>query len=202
MYSPKVKALSQISKLCAMHQNLKMGLAYTNEQYSALSEIDKLIALISRAGCFTDRRPSDGGQTNNMVFMDSLHHLSKKTFSNIPLFGIGDDPPVRIHLNLKRGPFIYTLKPIPLFSAPGFSSFFLSGFSQINPGSNFIHLILEEILTFMIKTDANSKEITTLINEVKNKSMRNALFKNPTISCTPEKTHTFLNKLIQRISFA
>ena len=148
---PKSKALSQVSKASAMLRNLRMGLEYTNHQYSTLSEIDELFALMSKEGCFSNANSTQGNTAQNIIFTDTLRYLTNKRFSHIPLFGIGDESPVRIHLNFPRGREVYSVQPVPLLSAPGFSSFMKSGLNCKKPDSRFLDSILREILSFMFK---------------------------------------------------
>lgn len=197
----KIKSMSQVNKSSAMLHNLEMGLEYTNHQYANLSEIDKLFALMSKEGFFRNEKTFQDYTGPDIIFADSLRHLSNKRFSHIPLFGIGDESPVRIHLNFKRGREVYLIKPIPLLSAPAFSSFLKSGLNGKKPDSQFLSSILQEILSFMIMVSNNSKEITALIEEVTINSNRIAQL-NSTRADTVKKTrYTFLNKLIQCISF-
>jgi hypothetical protein len=197
-----INAMSQVSKSSAMLKNLKMGLEYTNHQYSSLSEIDKLFTLMSKEGCFSNEMTFRDNIAQDIIFTDSLRNLTYKRFSNIPLFGIGDESPVKIHLNFRRGREVYSIQPIPLLSAPGFSSFMKSGFNRKKPDSHFLDSILHEILSFMIMTSNNTKEISSLIEEVTFNSNHIAQLYKAQACTTPKSGNTFLSKLIQCISFS
>lgn len=197
----KNRAMSQVNKSSAMLRNLKMGLEYTNYQYSSLSEIDKIFAVMSKEGCFSNEMSSQGSPAKNIIFTDTLRHLTSKRFSHIPLFGIGDESPVRIHLNFQRGYEVYSIHPVPLLGAPSFSSFIKSGFNCKKPDQYFIDSILKEILSFMIMTNNNAKEIRALIEEVTIISNRLAQLNGTTSDPVTKPGQTFISKLIQCMSF-
>lgn len=198
----KNKAMSQVNKSSAMLRNLKMGLEYTNHQYSCLSEIDKVFALMSKEGCFSNEKTFRGNIAQGIIFTDTLRYLTNKRFSHIPLFGIGDESPVRIHLNFPRGREVYSIQPVPLLSAPGFSSFMKAGLNCQNPDTRFLNSILQEILSFMIITSNNAKEIEALIDEVIIISNRLTQLNRSTSDPLVKPRQTFISRLIQCISFS
>ena len=199
---PKNKAMSQITKSSAMLRNLRMGLEYTNHQYSCLSEIDKLFALMTREGFFSNENTSRGNTDQDIIFTDTLRYLTNKKFSHIPLFGIGDESPVRIHLNFPRGREVYSIQPVPLLGAPGFSSFMKSGFNCKKPDSRFFDSILREILSFMFMTSNNAKDIAALIDEVTIISNRLGQLNGATSDPVAKPRQTFITRLIQCMSFS
>ena len=198
----KNKAMSQVNKSSAMLRNLKMGLEYTNYQYSCLSEIDKLFALMSKEGSFSNDNTFRGSTAQDFIFTDTLRYLTNKRFSNIPLFGIGDESPLKIHLNFPRGREVYSIQPVPLLSAPGFSSLMKSGLNCRKPDSRFLNSILHEILSFMIKTSNNAKDIAALIDEVTIISNRLGQLNGTTSDPVAKPRQTFISRLIQCISFS
>lgn len=199
---PKNKSMSQVNKSSAMLRNLKMGLEYTNHQYSCLSEVDKLFALMSKEGCFSNDNTFRSSTAQDIIFTDTLRYLTNKRFSYIPLFGIGDESPVRIHLNFPRGREVYSIQPVPLLSAPGFSSFMKSGLNCKKPDSPFLDSILQEILSFMIKTSDNAKDLAALIDEVTIISNRLGKFNGATSDPVAKPRQTLISRLIQCISFS
>ena len=198
----KYRAMSQVNKSSAMLRNLKMGLKYTNHQYTSLSEIDKIFALMSKEGCFCNEKSFLGSTAQDIIFTDTLRHLTNKRFSHIPLFGIGDESPVRIHLNFPRGREVYSIQPVPLLGAPGFSSFMKSGLNCKKPDSRFLDSILKEILSFMIKTSNNAKDIAALIDEVTIISSRLGKLNGATSDLVAKPRQTLITRLIQCISFS
>ena len=195
------KSMSQVNKSSAMLHNLKMGLEYTKHQYSCLSEIDKLFALMSKEGYFSNNNTFRGSTAQDIIFTDTLSYLTNKRFSHIPLFGIGDESPVRIHLNFPCGREVYSIQPVPLLSAPGFSSFMKSGLNCKKPDSRFLDSILKEILSLMIKTSNNTKDIAALIDEVTIISSRLKKLNGATSDPVTKPKHTFISRLIRRLSF-
>ena len=80
-FESKNKALSQVSKASSMLRNLRKGLEYTNHQYSTLSEIDKLFALMSKEGCFSNASSTRSNTAQDIIFTDTLRYLTNKRFS-------------------------------------------------------------------------------------------------------------------------
>ncbi len=199
--NPNDRALSQGTRSSVMLRNLQLGLEYTEVQYSTLSKIDKLFALMTDEGCFTNDKTTSKNFAQNIVYTDTLKTLTTKRFSHIPLFGIGDESPIRIHLNLNRKRETYTLHPVPLLRAPGFSSFMKSGLTQRTPEPQFVELILEEILSFMISSEASSKEISALIDKVTCNSERINQLRGANLIASPKSGQSFFTKLIRTFSF-
>jgi hypothetical protein len=156
---------------------------------------------MSKEGCFSNENTFRGSTAQDIIFTNTLRYLTNKRFSHIPLFGIGGDSPTRIHLNFPRGREVYSIHPVPLLSAPGFSSFMKSGLNCQKPDSRFLDSVLQEILSFMIMTSNNTKEITALIDEVTIFSNRLAQLNGTQSDPVAKPRHTFLSRLIQCMSF-
>jgi hypothetical protein len=76
-----------------------------------------------------------------------------------------------------------------------------SGLNCKKPDSRFLDLILKEILSLMIETSNNSEDIEALIDEVTIISSRLEKLNGATSDPVTKPKHTFISRLIRRLSF-
>ena len=192
--------LSQVTKFDVMLRNLGTCQDYIKKQNVTLSEINNVLESMRLENCFDGRQPNEAIHSRNLIFIDTLNQMSMDSHSGVPLFGITDDPPIRIHLSVKGNQDVFNLRSLPLLSAPAFSSLIRSGFGNQNLTLQFFNEIMQEVLSLMILTDRNLTRVSNLITNINEVDSRRSLYPNRLHTPPLSDKFTFLMKFIHRLT--
>jgi len=194
------KPLSQVTKYDIMLRNLVICQDYIKKQNLTLSNINDILGLMRLGNCFDGQESIETKEACNFIYIDTLIHMSKESHSSLLLFGISDDSPVRIHLNLKGKQDVFNLRSLPLLSAPAFSSLIQSGLSRRNPTSQFFDKLMQEVLSLMIKADSSLSAVSLLIKDIKKVATTQSLNSRKVVEPPINNRISFFIKCIHRLT--
>ena len=197
---PSREPLCQVSKYDVMLRNLGTCQDYIDKQYVTLSEINKIFRSMRVENCFNDQQTITNKDACNSIYIDPLIRMSKESHSDVPLFGITDAPPIRIHLSIKGNQDIFNLKSLPLMSAPAFTSLIHSGIGRRNPTLNFFDEVMQELLSLMMEADRNLTNVSDLITDINQAASKLRLYPSVTQMLPVTEKVTFFKKCMHRLT--
>ena len=158
------KVFSSVSRQSVMIKNLRLGINFKEEQNRTLCEINQNLSHILPYIHSSPPSDNDGWK----LYLDSISHLTEKTYSNFPLFGHGFDPPIRVHLikNGKALTFEFTICTL-LKSLP-FQSLLHSSVGSNLPSRRLLDDCVKSVLEEMLLVTKEKDKAVQLVTEYEN----------------------------------
>lgn len=153
---------SSISRQTVMVKNLKLGIDYKTKQYDHLSSINDYLNDI--IGLSNSSRGSCSGSW--VLYLQSIASVSEATYFNLPLFGHGVEPPIRVHLVLKGTPRTFEFHVSELLNRPHFKSFVYSGVGVGAPSCKLLHDCLKETMDEQLKISFERSKAESILKEL------------------------------------
>ena len=184
------KVYSDVSRESVMINNLNHGINFKNEQNRVLCEINQNLSHIVSSPVSRQASADYGWK----LYLDSITHLTEKTYSNFPLFGHGFDPPIRVHLikNGKKLTFEFTICTL-LKSLP-FQSLLYSSVSSNLPSKQLLDECAKSVLEEMLLVTKEKENAIQLVSEYQDhsRSKNKALYP----SKSSPKGRTFFERIL------
>ena len=153
---------SSISRQTVMVKNLKLGIDYKTKQYDHLSSINDYLNDIIRLS----NSSRDSNTSSWIIYLQSIATISEATYFNLPLFGHGTEPPIRVHLVLKGTPRTFEFHVSELLNRPHFKSFVHSGVGVGAPSCKLLHDCLKESMDEQIKISFERSKAESILKEL------------------------------------
>ena len=158
------KVFSSVSRQSVMIKNLRLGINFKEEQNRTLCEINQNLSHLLPYAHSSPPSDNDGWK----LYLDSISHLTEKTYSNFPLFGHGFDPPIRVHLikNGKALAFEFTI--CTLLKSLSFQSLLHSSVGSNLPSKRLLDDCVKSVLEEMLLVTKEKDKAVQLVSEYEN----------------------------------
>ena len=150
-----------------MLRSLDDGLLYIRRQISGLSDSEVLLReMILPAQSGGKDRVGAHPTSRRKFFFESLSSITDGKHKSFPLFGYGQESPMRIHLRVKSKRVTETLSPVPLLSQASFRSVCLTLGLNEDVDRRVTEASINEILNLMLETRSKEDRLIDLFSEL------------------------------------
>lgn len=195
------KCFSQVSRRDVMVANLMKGKSFIQMQSENLSEIINIFTLLRSDLGSVSSNTQNEMIARNVLYLETMGRISRSKHLQLPLFGYGYEPPIRVHLSLNGIPEVFNFETLPLLGGTAFDSLIHSGACSLQQSDKFLNQISKELLDLMLKAEGNLIKTSEKIIQINTfYSGRDRIHKKKTPPPSNQNQH-FSKRIFRKLNF-